>query len=80
MYRLRFTIFSHEEDEEMVMDFKRINSNEVETMKMKRSEKQESWLESKYGMNVIPWECYYDMPNLDNDASGGFRDLNDTKF
>jgi hypothetical protein len=74
IYHLRFTVFSHEGDEQMVIDFKHANEGKIETMEMKRADRNDKWLWSKYGIDVVPWECFINMPNTSNNATGGFED------
>lgn len=82
MYRLKFSVFTHigGDTDQMVMDFKYHKGDKYETMTMERSKNKNTWLNTKYGGNVVPWECYYDMENLKNNEEGDFQEANDARF
>lgn len=73
-YHLKFTVFSYEGDEQMLLDFKHEKDGKIQTMQMKRSSRPDKWLYSKYGMNVIPWECHINLANHENSETGEFKD------
>ena len=79
-YLLRFTVFSHEGGDQMMLDFKHEKDGKIETMNMYRSDREDQWLYAKYGIDVVPWECFINMQNLENSATGEFQEENHAKF
>lgn len=80
-YNLKFSVFSHEgDDEKMVMDFRHDSSGATRSLEMMRSSRKDKWMFNKYGIEVVPWECSIDMSNLQNSATGEFKSEDEANF
>ena len=57
----------------MCLDFMRESNGQQSSIKMQRSERNDNWMHTKYGVLVVPWECTIQMDNLINSATGEFE-------
>lgn len=80
-YKLKFTVFSHEgDDNQMVMDFIHLSDGRTRTVQMSRANRGDKWMFSKFGIHVVPWECNMKMDNLLNSATGEFQKEDHANF